>query len=109
MTQATHTPGPWIIEEVDDGQAVISAESKKWIDFARVWVVTDGSTDKEGEANARLIAAAPELLEACLAMIEWDDREKDHAVSFENRIELCTQAFTKARAAIAKATGANND
>lgn len=48
---------------------------------------------------------ASELLDACLAMIEWDDREKDHAVSFEARMGLCEQAFEKARAAVAKATG----
>lgn len=57
------------------------------------------------EANAHLIAAAPELLEACMAMIEWDDREKDHAVDFNSRMDLCQAAFDKARAAIAKATG----
>ena len=56
------------------------------------------------EANARLIAAAPALLEACQAMIERDDREQDHAVDFSARTELCRVAFDKARAAIAKAT-----
>lgn len=57
------------------------------------------------EADALLIAAAPELLEACKAMLEWDDREKDHAVDFNARMVLCEQAFTKARAAIQKASG----
>ncbi|KCB52897.1 hypothetical protein L537_3393 [Bordetella hinzii 1277] len=56
-------------------------------------------------ANARLIAAAPELLEACMAMLEWDDREKDHAVDFYARMDLCRAAFDKARAAISKAKG----
>ena len=56
------------------------------------------------KADARLIAAAPDLLEACQAMIEWDDREQDHAVDFSARTELCRVAFDKARAAIAKAT-----
>ena len=56
-------------------------------------------------ANARLIAAAPDLLAACKSMIEWDDREKDHAVDFSARMLLCEAAFNAARAAIAKATG----
>lgn len=47
--------------------------------------------------------AAPELLEACQAMIEWDDREQDHAVDFSARARSFV-AFDKARAAIAKAT-----
>lgn len=55
--------------------------------------------------DARLIAAAPELLAACQAMIEWGDREKDHAVDFYARIALCEEAFDLALAAIAKATG----
>lgn len=46
-----------------------------------------------------------ELLDACVAMIEWDAREKDHAVDFNARMDLCQAAFDKARAAIAKVTG----
>ena len=53
----------------------------------------------------RLHEVNQELLEACMAMIEWDDRENDHAVDFHKRMELCELAFQKARAAIAKATG----
>lgn len=50
-----------------------------------------GSTKEEAEANARLIAAAPELLEA----LEWTARalDKEHP------------AAIKARVAIAKAKG----
>ena len=55
----------------------------------------------------RLYEVNQELLGACMAMTEWDDREKDHAVDFRKRMELCEQAFQKARAAIAKATGEN--
>ncbi len=54
--------------------------------------------------DMRLIAAAPDLLDACMAMIEWDDRENDHAVDFYVRMNLCRAAFDKARAAIVKAT-----
>jgi hypothetical protein len=46
--------------------------------------------DAETQANARLIAAAPDLLEALRAMLEDDDHG---------------EACSKARAAIAKATG----
>jgi hypothetical protein len=40
-----------------------------------------------------------------MAMLEWDDREKDHAVDFNARMDLCRAAFDKARSAIAKTTG----
>lgn len=56
-------------------------------------------------AIAQLLAAAPKLLDACQAMIEWDAREQDHAVDFYARMDLCRLAFDKARAAIAKAEG----
>ena len=58
-----------------------------------------------GSLGPHVFAAAPELLEACRAMIEWDDREKDHAVDFDARMHLCRVAFDKARAAVAKAEG----
>ena len=62
-----------------------------------------------GSFGPHVFAAAPELLEACRAMIEWDDREKDHAVDFDARMHLCRVAFDKARAAVAKAEGNNGD
>jgi hypothetical protein len=76
-----HTPGPW------------------WYDFARetgdgpgftifgpnTAAVADVSADREGgvtgatvEANARLIAAAPDLLDAALNYLDGDDCRIDH-------------------------------
>lgn len=58
-----HTPGPWTVSEYKLG-------------FGREVVANDGSvctvagtsgTQKEAEANARLIAAAPELFRALVA------------------------------------------
>lgn len=61
-------------------------------------------------ADARLIAAAPELYEAVAAMIAWDDAEKaarpfdeDAGRAFYRRMDLCAEAFEKARDALAKA------
>lgn len=62
-----HTPGPWHVESADsDGANVVA--------IAQVaWCGTNGSygrdasqtiSAKEAKANARLIAAAPDLLEA---------------------------------------------
>ncbi len=100
MSAHKHTPGPWH----STGRYVGSGHAKMNIcecsDNSGCW-----SNAPEAVANARLIAAAPELLEACMAMLEWDDREKDHAVDFYAGMDLCRAAFDKARAAIAKATG----
>jgi len=36
--------------------------------------IYDAPLTNETEANARLIAAAPDLLEACKAIVAWGDR-----------------------------------
>lgn len=102
MSEANHTPGPWVasftrLSEVRATNGAVIAKCQKLTDLTNL------------QANARLIAAAPELLDACMAMLEWDDREKDHAIDFNARMDLCRAAFDKARAAIAKATGQPND
>ena len=67
----------------------------------------DGSTYEEKKANARLISAAPELLEACRQMMRWFEVEDDHSQmpEFMDRVDLCKQVEILASAAIAKAIG----
>lgn len=99
-----HTPGPWSL----DRYGRLQTAAGKDVLLRGVTTLCAGSNEllAEAKANTRLISAAPELLEACMAMLEWDDREKDHAVDFNARMELCRAAFNKARAAIRKARGA---
>lgn len=91
MTQAKHTPGP-LAAYCDEQECC--------------WMVVDSEKDViacvDSEANARLIAAAPELLEALtkLASIDFGSHGWD---------EFAENAARAARAAIAKATGATND
>lgn len=66
-----HTPGPWIVP--DDGTIGTVADSQGRV-VAQAQQVTsaDRHTDHaERRANAQLIAAAPELLEACKKTITW--------------------------------------
>lgn len=60
---------------------------------------------EELQAVAHLIAAAPELYAALEKMLEWNARESDHAVSFDERVNLCDEAFCMARAALKAARG----
>ena len=100
------TAGPWRDEDgVIQSQTTVWQNGVKQVGWDYATIRAEVTDDWDQAANARLIAAAPELLEALEAMIEWDDREKDHAVDFYKRTELCEIAFQKARAAIAKATG----
>lgn len=88
----THTPGPW--SYIGNGDVV--AKSDKYCggekDIASVFL----TVNDEDEANARLIAAAPDLLEALKDML---DGHEDACTGYGEG------AADKARAAIAKATG----
>jgi len=92
----SHTPGPWEIESsFDPGYKSISAQ--KHTALAQVvWCMEDEGRSPECEANARLIAAAPELLDALFYLLETSS-----GVSHEQWLE----AMEQARAAILKATG----
>ena len=60
---AGHTPGPWSLEE---GRVLTEGG---WLLASLPYTLGD----EEDRANARLIAAAPDLLEACKALLEWRD------------------------------------
>ena len=65
--KVTHTPGPWLVEDCTPGESTglrFAINSKDNV-IART---TDGW--KEAQANARLIAAAPEMLEMCKLLEE---------------------------------------
>lgn len=56
---AEHTPAPW---HIANGVQIRSARHQ----IAKVWMMRNG----EGKANARLIAAAPDLLEALTNLVK---------------------------------------
>lgn len=97
MAQSKHTPGPWEYREIapyDDGLGYVSADGNDII-HAGVSDLPAG----ENRANAHLIAAAPELLEAVHNLMDIL-RDYDAIDNLDVRIR-------EARAAIAKAEGAS--
>ena len=67
-----HTPGPWkvvshyvIVDNIDRGGVI----AKLTGDGPIQWACEKGST--EIPYNALLIAAAPDLLKACVTALEW--------------------------------------
>ena len=91
-----YTAGPWRCHKGNHGEFLISSQSSGYAPLARV-KGDKRSTLKEAEANARLMAAAPDLLIALYAMMEHCyDPDRDDAI---------VKAFDLAREAIAKAEG----
>lgn len=101
-----HTPGPWAVTNHAHGTVINMESSRKTRSGASRYAViggfdaSDSEQFQEAQANARLISAAPELLEALQGMLSLDDEHQrgadDQDVCFE---------VQQARAAIAKATG----
>lgn len=106
-----HTPGPWYIGKdfSDQGRHIYAAQKVRHEDGDE-WHPLIASTDDDErlidwQANARLIAAAPDLLEAL----------KEIAADYADRFDLddpstnpgIKYTIKQARAAIAKATGAS--
>lgn len=92
-----HTPGPWMVHTLPDGSHHVMAEH--WGASVAVTMYPDGGS-KDRESNARLIAAAPDLLKA-LQNLERLSIWTAHASDYDR------EQIKAARAAIAKATGGN--
>jgi hypothetical protein len=90
-----NTPAPWKIFDNVDG----------WSVGYRAIVTDDGETicnpSPMGEANARLIAAAPDLLEALCTALPFVE---DHEDSDTYKRGAVARAVAQIRAAIEKAT-----
>lgn len=106
MEEFKGTPGPWI----NVGGWV---DAKKSGDLSSIICAIDSvasiNPESVNDANANLISAAPELLEALqlslTAMNEMGDILNFHDMSDAESVERLTPAFEMARAAIAKALG----
>ena len=94
-----YTPGPWNFQPCDEYVNCFDVLCEE--DYY-VATTHDGVRgDKNAGANARLIAAAPDLLEALQNIAEhWNQDQNEAAMA-----DACWHAIHTARAAIAKATG----
>ena len=91
--KVTHTPGPWSVEDCTPGESTglrFAINSKDNV-IART---TDGW--KEAQANARLIAAAPDMHEVLSELLDTLELSKDYGFDDE---------YEKVRAVLAKVKG----
>jgi hypothetical protein len=100
-----HTPGPWEAEQAHERQDLwwdIEGAMPKGLTPGRYNIADTMNrhhcvSPDEDRANARLIAAAPELLAACRRLLHFGDDCGDHC---SNSCQWC-----QLRAAISKAEG----
>lgn len=95
MAESKHTPGPWLVVKCDGGFRAFDTDDWTIIGQNKIVpaLVWGGVAFEEGKANARLIAAAPEMLEALQAARSILDEQ------------ISPNACAMADAAIAKAIG----
>ena len=109
--ETKHTPGPWFLDNAEGGDwfRYVMAEDSQ---IGRVDLGNRGFISQHGEANARLIAAAPELYDALrelltdMVIAQGNMRKaakRDPA--WEGCAEIIQPRVDAARAAIAKAEG----
>lgn len=107
MSQVKHTPGPWSLKHVSGSnfavqrfeiRGVFLGHEGKAVVFNKDTSAIDGTTVCCSPGDARLIAAAPELLEALQDLLQVMEQHE--------QIAGCDSMYgDNARAAIAKATG----
>jgi len=93
--ECSHTPAPWQVRawscHAPTTVGIESTDRPGWFDVVAECSGVGARFTREQDANARLIAAAPELLQALKEMVAISDRKHD--------------AWDAAHAAIAKAEG----
>ena len=98
-----HTPGPWEISGGTNSKRSLFVWRKEEPGFIEPHgIATVHGELAEVKANARLIAAAPDLLEACRGLL-MDTRHR-HKYHGPMKCDRC-EAYQAARAALAKAEG----
>lgn len=99
MIEAKHTPGPWAVTDCAIGGPSVTAGKSVIADIRTFGGVhANGEQNTKTLANASLIAAAPDLLDALKALT--------HSLDVEDLVhDDQRSSFAAAIAAIDKATG----
>lgn len=96
-TRTQHTPGPWTAKPHGNHCFLMSENAQGFYCVCDVDTATE-----QGRANARLIAAAPDLLEALTELVTRRERA---SAKVGGSPDGSDNRYARARAAIAKAEG----
>ena len=100
VSPSAHTPGPWVVRQgASTGMIYVTAPNSERDVVCEVGYASAISKDPLIPADARLIAAAPELLEALIVMLEPYVLAKDDEITSRQLARV-----RRARAAVSLAT-----
>jgi hypothetical protein len=101
----THAPGPWWIDIDGDYLCICEGEVNEYGEREEVATLACNRPSLLlcQPANARLIAAAPELLEVCRKLLAWQSEDDPYAC--DDWMEFAADLGAMAGQAIAKAEG----
>ena len=99
MSEPKWTPGPWFDGGMDHhGQSIVRQE---FIEICTCWHHSVGAIEQEMKANARLIAAAPELYDyldiMCSALMEMTDLGGGLSSDVESMLRHSRELLAKTR------------
>jgi hypothetical protein len=108
VMETKHTPGPWVVDPPSEQTPHIWVGPNTAPNIAKLetWDRGDGRGERLDEtdfADARLIAAAPDLLECLKRLSQLADGI--YVRMSDREFQLMREAWEKADAAIAKAEG----
>jgi hypothetical protein len=106
-SQPTYTQGPWNIStDPDEPEVIAELCTSGLAHFLIVPTVENALGDIA--ADARVVAAAPDLLRACIALVNWCDKNPPagEALYF---VAMAREAIAKALTPNAKLTGSGTE
>lgn len=93
-----HTKGPWRVDALGHVAKTYEDKTNSYSMDIAIVADTPSSLGKPDLANARLIAAAPELLEALEDIVKfYSDNIKIMPVAFQTFADLAEQTINKAK------------
>lgn len=88
----SHTPGPWHIRNGADFEVYEGGDNPHTVASGELVVAHISRQGGKSDANARLIAAAPEMLELCKRVL----RDNERGCLTIDTVQLITDAIAKA-------------
>lgn len=101
--RAGHTPGPWAARREFSSLCIVDAQGDYIADIhdretydENLEVEDESASEAEASANARLIAAAPDMKDAIKDVLHFHD-SGGHEGDLDEALRLCRAAIAKAR------------